>query len=152
MAELPSSWRFLPATMRAKLSIPVISAFKIEKSWPRSSSTIRHCRRQACKVEYPACSSVLPSPKRLKAPPEARLKYRQKILKLYPGSRFVEPKQVTPTVMPTSLTFVEIRTAANATFDYIHLTGYLCFRISGMMLKVAFRLARECLRNREKLS
>jgi hypothetical protein len=41
----------------------------------------------------------------------------------------------TPTVMSTSLTFVEIRTAASATSDYIHLTGYVLFRISGVMLK-----------------
>ena len=55
--------------------------------------------------------------------------------KLYPGARFVEVTQITPTVGSTTLTFVEIRTVANPTSDYIHLTGNVRFRISGMLLK-----------------
>jgi hypothetical protein len=55
--------------------------------------------------------------------------------KLYPGARFVDIVQVTPTVGSTTLTFVEIRTVASPTSDYIHLTGNVRFRISGMMLK-----------------
>src|SRR4051794_40937348 len=54
--------------------------------------------------------------------------------KLYPGARFVEVTQVTPTVGSTTLTFVEIRTVASPTSDYIHLTGNVRFRISGMAL------------------
>jgi hypothetical protein len=68
--------------------------------------------------------------------------------KLYPGAPFVEVTQITPTVGSTTLTFVEIRTLANATSDYIHLNGNVRFRISGMTLKcpATFPLARECLR------
>ena len=55
--------------------------------------------------------------------------------KLYPGARFVEVTQITPTIGSTTLTFVEIRTVANPTSDYIHLTGNVRFRISGMLLK-----------------
>lgn len=55
--------------------------------------------------------------------------------KLYPGARFVEVTQVTPTVGSTTLTFVEIRTVASNTSDYIHLTGNVRFRITGMTLK-----------------
>lgn len=55
--------------------------------------------------------------------------------KLYPGARFVEVTQITPTVGSTTLTFIEIRTVANPTSDYIHLTGNVRFRISGMVLK-----------------
>ena len=55
--------------------------------------------------------------------------------KLYPGARYVEVTQVTPTVGSTTLTFVEITTVASATSDYIHLTGNVRFRISGMVLK-----------------
>src|SRR5436305_211299 len=40
--------------------------------------------------------------------------------KLFPGARFVEVTQVTPTVGSTTLTFVEIRTVASNTSDYIH--------------------------------
>jgi hypothetical protein len=54
--------------------------------------------------------------------------------KLYPGARFVEVTQVTPTVGSITLTFVEIRTVASPTSDYIHLTGNVRFRISGMVL------------------
>lgn len=38
-------------------------------------------------------------------------------------ARFVEVTQITPTVGSTTLTFVEIRTVASPTFDYIHLIG-----------------------------
>ena len=55
--------------------------------------------------------------------------------KLYPGARFVEVTQITPTIGSTTLTFVEIRTVANPASDYIHLTGNVRFRISGMLLK-----------------
>jgi hypothetical protein len=55
--------------------------------------------------------------------------------KIYPGARFVEVRQITPTIGSTTLTFVEIRTVANATSDYIHLTGNVRFRITGMALK-----------------
>jgi hypothetical protein len=52
--------------------------------------------------------------------------------KLFPGARFVEVTQITPTIGSTTLTFVEIRTAASPTSDYIHLTGNVRFRISGV--------------------
>jgi len=55
--------------------------------------------------------------------------------KLFPGARFVEVTQVTPTVGSTTLTFVEIRTVASTTSDYIHLTGNVRFRITGMTLR-----------------
>src|SRR5580704_13725718 len=55
--------------------------------------------------------------------------------KLYPGARFVEVTQITPTAGSTTLTFVEIKTVASPTSDYIHLTGNVRFRISGMILK-----------------
>src|SRR5450756_1093338 len=55
--------------------------------------------------------------------------------KLFPGARFVEVTQITPLAGSTTLTFVEIRTVANPVSDYIHLTGNVRFRISGMVLK-----------------
>jgi hypothetical protein len=55
--------------------------------------------------------------------------------KLFPGARFVEVTQITPTAGSTTLTFVEIRTVASPVSDYIHLTGNVRFRISGMVLK-----------------
>jgi hypothetical protein len=55
--------------------------------------------------------------------------------KLFPGARFVEVTQITPMAGSTTLTFVEIRTVAGPTSDYIHLTGNVRFRISGMVLK-----------------
>ena len=55
--------------------------------------------------------------------------------KLYPGARFVAVTQIAPTIGSTTLTFIEIRTVANPTSDYIHLTGNVRFRISGMLLK-----------------
>lgn len=54
--------------------------------------------------------------------------------KLYPGARFVEATQITPMPGSTTLTFVEIKTANGQTSDYIHLTGNVRFRISGMTL------------------
>jgi hypothetical protein len=55
--------------------------------------------------------------------------------KLYPGVRFVEVTQVTPTVGSITLTFVEVRTVSSSTSDYLYLTGSVRFRISGMTLK-----------------
>jgi len=55
--------------------------------------------------------------------------------KLFPGPRFVEVTQITPAAGSTTLTFVEIRTVASPISDYIHLTGNVRFRISGMTLK-----------------
>ena len=55
--------------------------------------------------------------------------------KLFPGARFVEVTQITPTVGSTTLTFIEIRTVAGTTSDHIHLTGNVRFRITGMTLK-----------------
>jgi hypothetical protein len=55
--------------------------------------------------------------------------------KLFPGARFVEVTQITPTTGSTTLTFVEIKTVASPVSDYIHLTGNVRFRISGMLLK-----------------
>jgi hypothetical protein len=55
--------------------------------------------------------------------------------KLYPGARFVEVTQVTPSVGSITLTYVEVRTVASAVSDYLYLTGNVRFRISGMMLK-----------------
>jgi hypothetical protein len=47
--------------------------------------------------------------------------------KLFPGARFVEVTQITPTVGSTTLTFVEIRTVANPVSDHIHLTTMFDF-------------------------
>jgi hypothetical protein len=55
--------------------------------------------------------------------------------KLYPGARFVKVTQVTPTVGSITLTYVEVRTVASQTSDYLYLTGGVRFRISGMALK-----------------
>jgi hypothetical protein len=55
--------------------------------------------------------------------------------KLYPGARFVEVTQVTPSVGSITLTYVEVRTVASQTSDYLYLTGSVRFRISGMALK-----------------
>lgn len=55
--------------------------------------------------------------------------------KLFPGARFVEVTQITPTAGSVTLTFVEIRTVASPVSDYIHLTGNVRFRISGVILK-----------------
>ena len=56
-------------------------------------------------------------------------------LKLFCRARFVEVTQLAPTVGCTTLTFVEIRTVANNTSDFIHLTGSVRFRITGTALK-----------------
>jgi hypothetical protein len=55
--------------------------------------------------------------------------------KLFPGARFVQVTQVTPTVGSATLTFVEVRTVASNTSDYIYLTGNVRFRITGMALQ-----------------
>jgi hypothetical protein len=55
--------------------------------------------------------------------------------KLYPGTRYVEITQVTPTVGSITLTFVELKTVASQTPDYLYLTGNVRFRLSGMVLK-----------------
>ncbi len=55
--------------------------------------------------------------------------------KLYPAARFVDIVQVTPTAGSVTLTFVEVRTIAAQTSDYLYLTGNLRFRVSGMVLK-----------------
>ena len=51
------------------------------------------------------------------------------------GGRFVEVTQVTPTVGSITLTYIEVRTVASQTSDYLYLTGNVRFRISGMALK-----------------
>src|SRR5882757_10673814 len=43
--------------------------------------------------------------------------------KLFPGARFVEVTQITPTVGSVTLTFVEVRTISSPTSDYLYLTG-----------------------------
>jgi hypothetical protein len=55
--------------------------------------------------------------------------------KLYPGARFVEVTQVTPSVGSITLTYIEVRTVLSQTSDYLYLTGNVRFRISGMVLK-----------------
>jgi hypothetical protein len=55
--------------------------------------------------------------------------------KLFPGARFVEVTQITPTSGSVTLTFVEITTVASPVSDYFHLTGNVRFRISGTILK-----------------
>jgi hypothetical protein len=55
--------------------------------------------------------------------------------KLFPGARFVEVTQVTPTIGSITLTYVEVRTVNSHTSDYLYLTGSVRFGISGMTLK-----------------
>ncbi|MET4802900.1 hypothetical protein [Bradyrhizobium sp. LB11.1] len=55
--------------------------------------------------------------------------------KLFPGARFVDITQVTPSVGSITLTYVEVRTVASTTSDYLYLTGSVRFRVSGMTLK-----------------
>jgi hypothetical protein len=55
--------------------------------------------------------------------------------KLFPAARYVEITQVTPTVGSVTLTFIEIKTISGQTPDYLHLTGNVKFRVSGMALK-----------------
>jgi len=57
--------------------------------------------------------------------------------KLFPAARYVEVTQVTPTVGSITLTFVEVRTIVGQTPDYLHMTGNVRFRVSGMMLKTS---------------
>ncbi|KJC49525.1 hypothetical protein UP09_07070 [Bradyrhizobium sp. LTSP885] len=55
--------------------------------------------------------------------------------KLFPGARFVDVTQVTPTTGSITLTYVEVRTVGSTTSDYLYLTGNVRFRVSGMALK-----------------
>jgi hypothetical protein len=55
--------------------------------------------------------------------------------KIYPAARYVEVTQVTPTIGSVTLTFIEVRTISGTTPDYLHLTGNVRFRVSGMALK-----------------
>lgn len=55
--------------------------------------------------------------------------------KLFPGARFVDITQVTPSVGSNTLTYVEVRTVGSPTSDYLYLTGNVRFRVSGMTLK-----------------
>jgi hypothetical protein len=55
--------------------------------------------------------------------------------KLFPGARYVDITQVTPTVGSVTLTYVEVRTVSSDTSDYLYLTGNVRFRVSGMSLR-----------------
>ena len=55
--------------------------------------------------------------------------------KLFPAARYVEVTQVTPTVGSITLTFIEVRTITGPAPDYLHMTGNVRFRVSGMTLK-----------------
>lgn len=55
--------------------------------------------------------------------------------KLFPGARYVDITQVTPTIGSITLTYVEVRTVNSDTSDYLYLTGNVRFRVSGMSLK-----------------
>jgi hypothetical protein len=55
--------------------------------------------------------------------------------KIYPGVRYVEITQVTPTVGSITLTYIEVRTISSQTSDYLYLTGNVRFRVSRMVLK-----------------
>jgi hypothetical protein len=55
--------------------------------------------------------------------------------KLFPGARYVDITQVTPTVGSVTLTYVEVHTVGSETSDYLYLTGNVRFRVSGMNLK-----------------
>lgn len=57
--------------------------------------------------------------------------------KLYPGARYVEITQITPTVGSITLTYVEVRTVVGQTPDYLYLTGNVRFRVSGMILTMS---------------
>lgn len=54
--------------------------------------------------------------------------------KIYPGARYVEVTQVTPSTGSITLTYVEIGTVARDTPDYLYLTGNVRFRVSGMKM------------------
>lgn len=55
--------------------------------------------------------------------------------KLFPGARYVDITQVTPSVGSITLTYVEVRTVGSTTSDYLYLAGNVRFRVSGMTLK-----------------
>lgn len=55
--------------------------------------------------------------------------------KLFPAARYVEVTQVTPSVGSITLTFIEVRTINGATADFLHMTGNVRFRVSGMNIK-----------------
>jgi hypothetical protein len=55
--------------------------------------------------------------------------------KHFPGARFVDITQVTPSVGSITLTYVEVRTVSSTTSDYLYLAGNVRFRVSGMALK-----------------
>jgi hypothetical protein len=55
--------------------------------------------------------------------------------KLFPGARYVDITQVTPSVGSITLTYVEVRTVGSPTSDYLYLAGNVRFRVSGMTLK-----------------
>jgi hypothetical protein len=55
--------------------------------------------------------------------------------KLFPGARYVDITQVTPSVGSITLTYVEVRTVGSPTSDYLYLTGNVRFRVSGMTLR-----------------
>lgn len=55
--------------------------------------------------------------------------------KLFPGARYVDITQVTPSVGSITLTYVEVRTVGNSSSDYLYLAGNVRFRVSGMTLK-----------------
>lgn len=51
--------------------------------------------------------------------------------KLFPGARFVDITQVTPSVGSIAL----VRTVSSTSSDYLYLAGNVRFRVSGMTLK-----------------
>nr|WP_249811069.1 hypothetical protein [Bradyrhizobium sp. 197] len=51
--------------------------------------------------------------------------------KLFPGARFVDITQVTPSVGSITL----VRTVSSTSSDYLYLAGNVRFRVSGMTLK-----------------
>ena len=55
--------------------------------------------------------------------------------KLFPGAKYVDITQVTPSVGSITLTYVEVRTVGSTTSDYLYLAGNVRFRVSGMTLK-----------------
>lgn len=55
--------------------------------------------------------------------------------KLFPGARYVDITQVTPSTGSITLTYIEVRTVGSNTSDYLYLTGNVRFRVSGMTLK-----------------
>lgn len=57
--------------------------------------------------------------------------------KLFPGARYVDITQVTPSVGSITLTYVEVRTVGSTTSDYLYLAGNVRFRVSGMTPKTS---------------